>query len=160
MKTIAKLLVMLIAVAMMASCFAACNSNTTTHQTPPPSSEQEGTTPGNHSGNTGEETTTPATDPIIMPDIVNMGGYTYKAYVRSNVPTGGNTMEDGNPAFYCEDFWVDPNAGEPEDALAYAVYHRNKQIENDYNVKIRQVSQSINMVQELERFFQDGESIP
>lgn len=154
MKTVAKLIIMLIAVAMMASCFAACNSNTPTHQTPPPSGEQENTTPGGSSGSV----TTPPEDEVVMPDIVNMDGYTYKAYVRSNATTGGHTTEDGNPAFYCEDFWVDPNQGEPEDALAYAVYQRNKEIENDYNVKIRQIPQSINMVQELERFFQDGET--
>ena len=123
MKTVAKIIIMLIAVAMMASCFAACNQNNNTHQTPPPSNGQENTTPG---GNAGDEVTTPPADDIVMPDIYDMDGYTYKAYVRSNASTGGSTTEDGNPAFFCEDFWVDPNAGEPEFALDYAVYHRNK----------------------------------
>ena len=97
-------------------------------------------------------------DDLDMPEKVNLGGYTYKAYVRSNaVITGGNTLEDGNPSFYCEDFWVDPNKGEPEDVLEYAVYLRNKEIENDYNVKIRQINQTGNMTSELLLFFQNGD---
>jgi hypothetical protein len=92
-----------------------------------------------------------------MPEAVDLGGYTYRAYVRSNAATS-TPVEDGNPSFFCEDFWVDPLQGEPEDALAYAVYTRNKEIEADYNVKIRQVSQTINMAQELARYFQDGQT--
>jgi hypothetical protein len=154
MKKIAKLLVMVLVVAMMASCFAACNDKKPTHQTPPPSDDVTTTPDGN--GNV-TETTTPDPSTPPPPQKVDMGGYTYRAYVRSNAATGGSPMEDGNPSFYCEDFWIDTTGEEPEDALSYAVYMRNKAIENDYNVKIRQISQSINMVQELARFFQDGE---
>ena len=156
MKKIAKLLVLVLVVAMMVSAFAACNNNKKpTHQTPPPS-DNTTTTPSGNGGGDGE-VTTPDPNAPIMPDKVDMGGYTYKAYVRSNAATGGSTLEDGNPSFYCEDFWIDTAGEEPEDALSYAVYMRNKEIESDYNVKIRQVSQTINMVQELDRFFQDGE---
>ena len=91
-----------------------------------------------------------------MPEKVDLDGYTYRAYVRSNVATG-SSMEDGNPAFYCEDFWVDPNQGEPEDALSYGVYMRNREIERDYNVKIRQENQTGNMVEELAMFYMNGE---
>ena len=160
MKNIARILVLLLVIAMMVSTFAACNKNKTpTHQTPPPSDENTVTTPSGNGGNVGggEEETTPANSGIAMPDKIDMNGYTYRAYVRSNVSTGGDPMEDGNPSFYCEDFWVDPNAGEPEDALAYAVYMRNKEIENDYNVKVRQISQTINMAQEMNRFYQNSE---
>ena len=158
MKKIAKLLVLVLVIAMMVSTFAACNEKKPTHQTPPPS-DGDTTTPssGGNGGDGETEVTTPDPNAPIMPDKVDMGGYTYKAFVRSNATTGGSTLEDGNPSFYCEDFWIDTTGEEPEDALSYAVYMRNKEIENDYNVKIRQVSQSINMVQELERFFQDGE---
>ena len=103
---------------MMVSTFAACNKNKTpTHQTPPPSDENTVTTPGGNGGNVGggDEETTPAGPTVVMPDKIDMNGYTYRAYVRSNASTGGEPMEDGNPSFYCEDFWVDPNAGEPED---------------------------------------------
>ncbi len=160
MKNIARILVLLLAIAMLVSTLAACNKNKTpTHQTPPPSDENTVTTPSGNGGNVGggEEETTPAGSSIVTPDKIDMNGYTYRAYVRSNAATGGDPMEDGNPSFYCEDFWVDPNAGEPEDALAYAVYMRNKEIENDYNVKVRQVSQTVNMTQELDRFYQNSD---
>ena len=116
-------------------------------------------------GTTPPEQTTPEPPPVVtppveepddeMPDKVDLGGYTYRAYVRSNEVTG-NPVEDGNPAFYCEDFWVDSSQGE-RDALSYSVYMRNTEIENDYNVKIRQVNQNINMTEELVRYYVNGE---
>ena len=145
MKATVRFLTLLLVVVMMVSCFAACNKN----------KGDTTTTAG------GGDNTTPAGGlGYEMPEKVNMNGYTYKAYVRSNATTGGDTMQDGNPNFYCEDFWVDtsPEAAPPEDALSYAVYMRNKEIENDYNVKIRQVSQSINMVQELTNFYGNSET--
>ena len=81
--------------------------------------------------------------------------YLYRAYVRSNYDSK-NTMEDGNPAFYCEDFWVGVATG-ASDALEYAVYARNSQIESTYNVQIRQVPQNGNMVGELLSFYQNGD---
>lgn len=160
MKKIAKLLILVLVVAMMIPAFAACNDKKPTHQAPPPS---DGTTTApNNGGNSGtgtgdQETTTDPGDVPPPPEKIDMNGYTYRAFVRSNNQTGGDTMEDGNPSFYCEDFWIDTTAGEPEDALSYAVYMRNKEIENDYNVKIRQEKNTINMVQELERFYQNSE---
>ena len=110
---------------------------------------------------TPEETTSeipPIEEPdYTLPDEVDLQGYTYKAYVRSNAYTGGDTMQDGNPQFYCEDFWVNSSKGEPEDALSYAVYMRNMEIEATYNVKIEQVSQTDNMVRELALFYQNCE---
>ena len=104
-------------------------------------------------------------EPVVTPPedetndyIYDMGGYIYRAYVRSNAATDGSPMEDGNPAFHCEDFWVNPAEGEPEDALSYAVYNRNQEIESDYNVHLRQIHQTINMVQELVRYMQNGDT--
>ena len=160
MKKAVKIVTLLLAIVMLVTCFAACNKNKGGHKTPAPTDNNEQTTtPSNgnsgNSGNSGNTTTTPPEDdPIVMPETVDLEGYTYRAYVRSNVATG-TPVEDGNPAFYCEDFWVDPNQGEPEDVLAYAVYMRNHELEKDYNVKIRQVNQTINMAQELGRFYQD-----
>ena len=158
MKKIAKLLILVLVVAMMIPAFAACNENKPTHQAPPPS---DGTTTapdnGGNSGTGDQETTTDPGNVPPPPEKIDMNGYTYRAFVRSNNQTGGDTMEDGNPSFYCEDFWIDTTGGEPEDALSYAVYMRNKEIENDYNVKIRQEKNTINMVQELERFYQNSE---
>ena len=82
--------------------------------------------------------------------------YIYRAYVRSNYDSP-NTMEDGNPAFYCEDFWV-PMLSNLPDALEYAVYSRNLEIEETYNVKIKQVPQTGNMVAELRAFYQNGDT--
>lgn len=160
MKKIAKLLILVLVVAMMIPAFAACNDKKPTHQAPPPS---DGTTTApNNGGNSGtgtgdQETTTDPGNVPPPPEKIDMNGYTYRAFVRSNNQTGGDPMEDGNPSFYCEDFWIDTTGGEPEDALSYAVYMRNKEIENDYNVKIRQEKNTINMVQELERFYQNSE---
>ncbi len=104
------------------------------------------------------ETTFPDEPPVDNPDdpTIDLGGYTYRAYVRSNVNTG-NAMQDGNPQFYCEDFWIDSSHCET-DALSYAVYMRNMAIENTLNVKIEQVSQTRNMAEELALFSQNGES--
>ncbi|MBQ7391851.1 MAG: hypothetical protein IJV73_04120, partial [Clostridia bacterium] len=130
---------------------------TTPEETTPEETTPEVTTPEETTPEaTTPEVTTPEEPPYKMPEKVDMDGYIYRAYVRSNAITGGPVMEDGNPAFYCEDFWVNPAQGEPEDVLEYAVYHRNQQIENDYNVKIVQVPQTINMVQELARYYVNG----
>ena len=145
MKKTVKLLTLLLVAIMLVSCFTACNNN-----------KQPATT--NPSGGN-STTTTPEEVDYELPEKVDLGGYVYKAYVRSNAQTGGTTREDGNPAFYCEDFWVDtaPGTEAPKDALTFAVYTRNKEIENDYKVSIRQVNNTINMVQELNRYYQDGE---
>ena len=167
MKKVAKLLILLLALAMMTSCFAACNKDKGgQHKAPPPEENTTASTGGNNDDDIddggediggGIEGGDDVEVDLDMPEKVNLGGYTYKAYVRSNTPiTGGNTMEDGNPSFYCEDFWVDPNKGEPEDVLEYAVYFRNREIENDYNVKIVQKNQAANMATELALFAQNG----
>ena len=95
----------------------------------------------------------------ILPDTEDLSidgtPYTYRAYVRSSYDSP-NTMEDGNPAFYCEDFWV-PMLSDTPDALEYAVYSRNREIEESYNVKIKQVPQTGNMVAELRAFYQNGD---
>ena len=165
MKKAVKIVTLLLAIVMLVSCFAACNDKKGGgHKTPPPTEDNGGqtTTPSGsdsgNSGNTGDTTTPPPeAEPPIMPDIVDLDGYVYRAYVRSNVATG-TPVEDGNPEFYCEDFWIDSNQGEPEDALAYAVYTRNHELEKDYNIKIRQVNQKGNMAQELGKFFQNQET--
>ena len=159
MKKAVRFLTLLLAVIMLVSCFAACNKNNGGgHKQPAPTDNEQNTGPSNTGGgSTDDDVTTPEEDNYEMPEKVDLDGYTYRAYVRSNVATG-TPVEDGNPAFFCEDFWVNPAEGEPEDALAYAVYMRNKELEVDYNVKIRQVNQTINMAQELARFYQDGQT--
>ena len=109
--------------------------NTTPEITTPEITTPEITTP---------EITTPEEGSGEEPPVIDFGGYVYRAYVRSNKHTGGDTMQDGNPNFYCEDFWVDSSLCE-SDALSYAVYMRNVAIEQTLNIKIEQVNQTKNM---------------
>ena len=103
------------------------------------------------------DSTTPPEDGPGDEPLIDLEGYTYRAYVRSNAYTA-NPLVDGNPAFYCEDFWYDyANNGEPEDALSYSVFMRNRTIEREYNVKIRQENQKGNMAEEMSIFFMNGE---
>ena len=125
---------------------------TTPEETTPEITTPEITTPEI----TTPEITTPDDDPSDDP-IIDLDGYVYRAYVRSNAITGGSPMDDGNPNFFCEDFWYNPNKGEPEDALSYAVYMRNMAIEEELNVKIEQVPQTMNMVQEMCMFYQNND---
>ena len=97
MKKTVKLLTLLLVAIMLVSCFTACNNNKKPANTDP------------SGGNS--TTTTPEEVDYELPEKVDLGGYVYKAYVRSNAQTGGSTREDGNPAFYCEDFWVDTAPG-------------------------------------------------
>lgn len=144
MKATVRFLTLLLVAVMLVSCFAACGKDKDTGNTTPPAGD--GTDPGD----LGYE----------LPEKVNMNGYAYKAYVRSNADTGGDSMQDGNKSFYCEDFWIDTSdkAPVPEDALSYNLWLRNKEIESAYNVKILQVPQSINMVQELTNFYTNNET--
>ena len=140
-----------VAVAILVSVIILISNGNGDNPKKPPVTNQ-GTPP---SGNN-VEVTTPDPNAPVMPEKVDMGGYTYRAYVRSN-ESQSDPVENGNYAFYCEDFWIDTTGGEPEDALAYAVYRRNKEIDNDYNVKIRQVNQTANtnMAKELAMFYQN-----
>ena len=97
------------------------------------------------------EETAPEKPEPEFPEAVDLGGYTYNAYVRSNYKSETPGL-DGNPDFYCEDFWINPDNGEPEDAISFAVYQRNNKIQEDYNVKIKQISQNGNMAEELALF--------
>ena len=157
MKKTLRILTLMLAVLMLVTCFAACNKNKGgNHKTPAPTDSNEQNNNNNPSNDNNQTTTPPEEEEYELPEAVDLDGYTYRAYVRSNTTTS-TPMEDGNPSFYCEDFWVDPNQGEPEDALAYAVYARNQELEATYNTKVRQVNQTINMAQELGRYYQNGE---
>ena len=155
MKKTVQLLTLLLALIMLVSCFAACNKGNNGGNTNTTADNGNVTTPSEGGDNSDPDETDPDEPAYTVPEQVDLQGYTYKAYVRSNNPTGGDTMEDGNPSFFCEDFWIDPEQGEPEDALAASVYKRNQEIEGTYNVKILQVSQKANMVTELQDFYQN-----
>ena len=111
---------------------------------------------------TSPEPTDPQDPPIVTPpeedrddgppEKVNMNGYVYKAYVRQHAgsdPDAYNAqIQNGNNDYACIDFFVD-EANSNTDAISYAVYSRNNQIESDYNCKIRQVASDGNQLQYL-----------
>ena len=170
MKNIAKVLILLLALCMIVPCFAACNDNKPTHQTPPPSESGDVTTPG-EGGNIGGgdnsttpeeviDVTTPPEETVILPEKVDLGGYIYKAYVRDLAGTYPSAYEAqlayGNNDYRCIDFWV--SEGESAtDAITYAVYSRNKQIENDFNCKIKQVSSDGDQIAHLLAAYTNGD---
>ena len=169
MKKITKILICILAFCVLLPLMASCNEKKPggmEYQTPPPE-ETEQTTPseGGNSGNNGtggdgsEETTT--ADPnggIDWPDKIDMGGYTYRAYVRKNA--GSDTIDDqmanGNNRFYCIDFWVEEDERE-QDAISYAVYNRNSKIEAEYNCKIRQVPSNGSQIEHLTASYANGD---
>lgn len=155
MKNIAKILILLLVACMIIPCFAACNKDPG-HKTPPPSGDQN-TTPSN-GGNT--TTTPPEDDGIDWPEKINMQKYVYKAYVRDFAGTSPDAhnaqVQNGNNDYRCIDFWVD-EANSEVDAISYAVYNRNKQIEGDYNCTIRQVASDGSQIQHLLASYTNGD---
>lgn len=97
-------------------------------------------------------TTVPSTPTLPNPDDLfkndpplDLGGYTYRGYVpmMQNVP-------------YIEDFWAETASS---DVLTYAVYTRNKAIEETYNCRIRQYdATSKNQYDEMTRFYFNDET--
>jgi hypothetical protein len=149
---------------------ASCNKkkNNGSYQKPPESSTQpdkptdggnNGTGNGGGNDNNDDDTNKPV-DPdagIVMPEIVDMDGYTYKAYVRTSAgETLDEQLQHGNNRYACIDFWID-EANSENDIISYAVYHRNNRIEADYNCKIRQVSSNGSQIEHLINAYTNGE---
>ncbi len=76
---------------------------------------------------------------------MDLGGYHYKAYVRSD--------KTGNAQYYCEDFYTETAK---EDSISFAVADRNAKIVEDYNCVISQVLSSTDQEQEMIAFYQGG----
>ncbi len=90
----------------------------------------------------------PAPGTAGLPDVRDLNGYQYNAYVRSSA--------SGNGSFYCEDFWIDPSSGNI-DALSFAVMERNQEIETDFNCSIRMTPSSRqSQFDEMQTFSQAG----
>lgn len=158
MKTSRKLFVCLLIVCMMIPILASCNDNGTPHQpnigTTAPNQPQGGTTPPSDS-----VVTTPDPDAgIEKPPLVDLGGYTYQAYVRMHA---GDTLDEqlahGNNRYHCIDFWVKEEKRD-EDAISYAVYSRNSRIEQDFNCKIRQVDSNGSQIEHLTHAYSNGDT--
>ena len=169
MRKLTKILICILAFCLMLPLMASCNEKKPggmEYQTPPPE-ETEQTTPseGNDGDNTGDgtggdgvEETTPPEEVDVLPEKIDMNGYTYRAYVRKYA--GGDNideqMQHGNNRFYCIDFWVEEDERE-QDAISYAVYNRNSKIEAEYNCKIRQVSSNGSQIEHLTSAYANGD---
>ena len=127
---------------------------TTPEVTTPEETTPEETTP---------EVTTSPSDSLLPPSI-NLGSedapYVYKALVR----TGDHSVTEqeqhtiGNNGFACIDFWV----GEDDycnDAVSYATYLRNTQIEENYNCRIVQIPQQGDMGSQLRLAYLNDEKL-
>ena len=148
MKRITKVLILFLALCMIIPCMAACGNK----------DKDTGKKPGSNNG--GNQVTLPEGSDIVMPEVVDMDGFIYKAYVRDFAgadPTEykAQTMY-GNNDYKCIDFWADA-AGSEDDVIPYAVYGRNQQIENDYNCKIRQTSSNGDQLAFLVAALQNGD---
>ncbi len=141
MKRITKVLILLLALCMILPCMAACGEKKDNNK-------NKGNGPGNSQNSE-----------IDMPEIVDMDGYTYKAYVRDFAGTDPDAhnaqVQNGNNDYRCVDFWVE-EANSNVDVISYAVYGRNQQIESDYNCKIRQVASDGDQVEFLVSALQNG----
>ena len=163
MKRITRILILLLALCIIIPCVAACNKDN--GKKPAPSTGDANNNNNNNSNvnnsNGGDDTTTtPPENDIIMPEIVDMGGYVYRAYVRDRAGSTPDAhsaqIANGNNDYRCVDFWVD-EANSENDFISYAVYHRNKQIEADYNCKIRQISSDGSQIEHLLASVTNGE---
>ncbi len=158
MKTITKIVVLLLALCMLVPLMAACKDNGNNKRpqiTTPQKQEGNNNTPGNQDPG--------ATDPdanIIMPEVVDMDGYIYKAYVRKFAGESPNAhdaqIQNGNNLYECIDFWVDQKKS-GEDAISYAVYARNNKIEDIYNCKIRQEASDGSQIEHLNVSYTNGD---
>lgn len=119
-------------------------------------------------GTTHPEQTTPEPPPVVtppveepdyeMPDKVDLEGYTYRALVRTGDSTAFEDLQlvIGNNGYACIDFWVD-EATSNNDAISYAVYLRNSQIEEDYNCRIKQLEQKGDMTSQLRLHYMNAD---
>lgn len=165
MKRFTRILILLLALCLIVPCVAACNKdNGGGHKKPAPTDNEQTTTSNNQNNPNNsqpeEEVTTPDEPEIEMPEVVDMGGYTYRAYVRNHAGTSPDAhkaqVNNGNNDYRCVDFWVD-EANSEQDFISYAVYQRNKLIEADYNCKIRQVASDGSQIEHLLASFTNGD---
>ena len=157
MKRVTRVLILLLALCMIVPCIAACNKDNVKKPAPNTGDGNVTTTKPNQS----EDVTTPdPADEVVMPEVIDMDGYVYRAYVRDFAGTSPDAhnaqIQNGNNDYRCVDFWVD-EANSENDVISFAVYNRNKQIEAEYNCKIRQISSDGSQIQHLLSAFTNGE---
>ena len=146
------LLVALVSGLVVGLVIAGGNDQSGGHRKPPSQNNGQQTTPS--SGGNGPENPDAH---IEMPELVDMNGYVYKAYVRAHAgDTLDEQIEHGNNFYKCIDFWID-EANREQDAISFAVYNRNSRIESDYNCKIRQVASNGSQIEHLTSAYANGD---
>ena len=148
MKTITRILICLLALFVLLPCAVSCNQK---KKKPP-------TSTSNKKPTTSVVTTVDPDADIEKPELIDMDGYIYKAYVRD---FAGDTLDEqlasGNNLYRCIDFWID-EANSEQDVISFAVYTRNNRIEADYNCKIRQSASNGNQLDQLRLFYTNGDT--
>ena len=134
MKFIQKVIAVFLTALMILPFAVACGEAPAESQTGTAAGGGSETTPGTSSGG---GTTNPYK--------VDLGGYNYKAYVRSD--------KTGNAQYYCEDFYAETAK---EDSISFAVADRNARIMQNYNCIITQVLSEKDQEQEMISFYQGG----
>ena len=168
MKHSLRIIAMALMLACLFACMLSCNKSKGTEYKPVSTDNTDGN--GNNNNNNGDgnidddddwdddddgdgwEDDTPD---LQLPDPEDFGSpgnpYEYKALVRTG--DSSVSLEEqqaiGNNGYAAIDFWVDEEESQNGDAISYAVYLRNSQIEATYNCRIKQDSQKGDMTQQL-----------
>ena len=178
MKRFIRLLAMLLALVCLLACLLACNKQKGDYKpvpTDPASTESSGNGGnGGNSGNSGDpdntdpgtdpENTTPPKEEIALPPAQDFGTeddpYIYQALIRTGDHTAPEELQYtiGNNGYAAIDFWVDENNSR-NDAISYAVYLRNSQIEETYKCRIKQKAQEGDMTSQLKLLYMNTERI-
>lgn len=147
MKRITRVLILFLVLCLLVPFVASCNKDKDPNQ-----SNNGNKNPSNTTTGGGDLTPNPDEDEIELPEVVNMDGYMYKAYVRKFAGSSPDALQaqlqNGNNRYECIDFWVD-EANSRVDAISAAVYRRNQQIETTYNCKIQQVASDGSQIEHL-----------
>lgn len=173
MKHSVRLIAMLLALCCLCVCLLACNKQNDNYkpvETNPDSGDNgatgnnggnSGNNNGNNSGNSGGEENTPTVQLPAPKDFGSDGEpYKYRALVRTGDHSAPEHMQlaIGNNGYAAIDFWVSEENSKT-DAISYAVYLRNSQIEENFNCRIQQIAQKGDMTSQLKLLYMDADRI-
>ena len=173
MKHSVRLIAMLLALCCLCVCLLACNKQNDNYkpvETNPESGDNGGTgnnggnsgnNNGNNAGNSGGEEDTPTVQLPAPKDFGSDGEpYKYRALVRTGDHSAPEDMQlaIGNNGYAAIDFWVSEENSKT-DAISYAVYLRNSQIEENFNCRIQQIAQKGDMTSQLKLLYMDADRI-
>ena len=176
MKHLVRLIAMLLALACLLTCMLSCNNKGDTHHKPVPETDPENVENSNVTTPSDGETTTPPDDDddnkdqiidddeIYLPPPTDLGSdgqpYKYQALVRTGDHTASEDMQlaIGNNGYAAIDFWVSEEESQT-DAISYAVYLRNSQIEENFNCRIQQIEQKGDMTSQLKLLYMNKDQV-